>query len=158
METFVTRWCSKACASDFTKVDCAIALDKITDDAKTFFPLDSNQFSDDLLFDIFNCVVLRYAENVENEPQFSQIVLGGTMFPWGSFLTLLYPVMAMLYILSTPAQLPYVIGYTIFQLGYLLIASGIFVGTFRILGLNRRLHIFIAAAICMAVGLYLVNI
>jgi len=78
--------------------------------------------------------------------------------PWGSMLGLLVAVAALLYILRTPATALEIAGYALSQLGYVLAAAGIFKGTFLALGLRKRSHVFALAAVCLVVGVALVNV
>jgi len=80
-------------------------------------------------------------------------------FPWPSFLSLLYPVAAVLngltYTPMPPAIFLWTVG--IANLGYLLVGAGIFAGTFRIFGLQNRWQVFSAAGLFLAIAFVLSN-
>ncbi len=84
----------------------------------------------------------------------------GTLgFPWISALSLLYPIIATIYIATgTPAPPIMIAGYGLANLGYLLFAAGIFTGTFGVFGLKRRWQVLALAAICFAIGTLLTNL
>lgn len=65
-----------------------------------------------------------------------------TGLPWPSAVALLYPIGATINIAMTPAPAAMVAGYGIGNLGYALIAAGIFSGTFRIFGLKKVAGIY----------------
>lgn len=48
-------------------------------------------------------------------------------------------------------------GYIVFQWGYVLLAAGIFSGTFHVLGLKSRLGVWSAATACFFAGAFLLN-
>ena len=80
-------------------------------------------------------------------------------FPWLSALCLLYPIGAMAYVaMYTPASITTILGYGFAQLGYLLVAAGIFVGTFRVFGLRKRWQILLLGLISFCIGTALSNV
>ena len=50
------------------------------------------------------------------------------------------------------------LGYGFINLGYLLIVAGIFIGSFKILGLDHRIQVFLAAIVFLVLGTGLLNI
>jgi hypothetical protein len=83
----------------------------------------------------------------------------GSIFPWVSAISLLYPIGAGVYIATqTPARPPMIVGCGLANLGYLLIGAGIFKGTFRIFGLRRRWQVLVAGTIAFLIGTFLSNI
>jgi|GEM_PF-2986411 len=78
-------------------------------------------------------------------------------FPFVSFIALLYPVAAMLSLSETPISVVGILGYGFANLGYLLLAAGIFFGQFRAFGLESRVPTIIAAVISWVVGVVLTN-
>lgn len=81
-----------------------------------------------------------------------------TRFPWISWLTMLYPVSAILYIASFDASLFSTLGYGFANLGYLLFLAGIFAGSFRALGFIHRRQTLVAAVSVWLVGTVLSNL
>jgi hypothetical protein len=81
-------------------------------------------------------------------------------FPWASTVSLLYPILATVSIaLYRPAPpLIVAVGYGLANLGFLLLGAGVIAGQFRIFRLQRRLHVFLAAAAAFVVGTVLSNI
>jgi hypothetical protein len=80
-------------------------------------------------------------------------------FPRGSAISLLYPISATVYMATqTPATIMTIIGYGLTNLGYLLLAAGIFAGKFSIFKLRRRWQVFTAALILLVIGIILTNI
>ena len=79
--------------------------------------------------------------------------------PFTSAVALLYPLGAALYAWkSSGGNIAVALGYGLGNFGYLLFAAGIFAGSFRILGLNKRLHVFVVAIILFALGSLLCNL
>lgn len=78
-------------------------------------------------------------------------------FPWPSALALLYPIIATIYLASTPAPLVACIGYGLANLGYVLFAAGVISGKFRIFRLGKRWQVFVFALGCFILGTVLSN-
>ena len=77
-------------------------------------------------------------------------------FPWISTVSLLYPIGAIVYIATqTPASIITIISYGLANLGYLLLAAGIFAGKFSIFKLRRRWQVFVAALTFLVIGIIL---
>jgi len=66
--------------------------------------------------------------------------------------SLAYPILAMLYIRTHTTDTAIIIGYGLAQLGYLMIASGIMRGTFKVFDLDTRLKTIIVGVGCLFVG------
>jgi hypothetical protein len=79
-------------------------------------------------------------------------------FPYISFLALLYPVAAMLSLSSTPFSVVEILGHGFANLGYLLLAAGIFAGQFRAFALDGRFVTMMTAAVSWIIGVMLTNI
>lgn len=96
---------------------------------------------------MFDVVVMNYTYSACDQPKMRDFMgIDGSSFPIASLVSLIYPIAATIYIsINTPASFTTVLGYGITNLGYLLIAAGIIKGTFRIFGLKKRLHVFLAA-------------
>ena len=83
----------------------------------------------------------------------------GTNLPWPSLVVLLYPLGAAGYIAATtPAGFAMVIGYGLANLGYLLVAAGIYSSSFRILHLKTRRQVFAVAIVVLVLGTVLSNV
>ena len=95
-------------------------------------------------------------------------------FPLLSLIAMIYPLVSMIFhpnpisiimlypwltetIFSDPSGFA-ILGYGFVNLSYLLIVAGIFVGSFRILGLESRLQVFPAAIIFLVLGIALFNV
>ncbi|WP_018402989.1 hypothetical protein [Marinobacter gelidimuriae] len=77
-------------------------------------------------------------------------------FPYVSLLALIYPIAAILSYKG--ASLLSALGYGFSNLGYLLAAAFVFGGSFRILGLDHRVQVIIAAIIFWVVGVIITNV
>tara|TARA_R110000823_G_scaffold23973_2_gene71113 strand:+ start:722 stop:1153 length:432 start_codon:yes stop_codon:yes gene_type:complete len=66
--------------------------------------------------------------------------------------SLAYPILAMIYIRTHTTDTGIIIGYGLAQLGYLLIASGIIWGTFKVFDLDTRLKTIIMGICCLFIG------
>lgn len=160
VEGFIDRWNLRAYDRAFWQTDTASVFDEMTEDAKKVFFDMGLSADDDMLFNMFNIVVLNYAYSVYDQPKMREFIgIKRTTFPWISAVSLLYPIRAVVYIATqTPASLPMIVGYGLANLGYLLMGAGILKGTFRIFGLKKRWHVFLAGAIVFLIGTLLSNI
>jgi hypothetical protein len=79
-------------------------------------------------------------------------------FPYISCITLLYPVAAMLSLTATPMSVVEILGHGFANLGYLLLAAGVFVGRFRVFALEGRMVTMVAAAGFLIIGIVLTNV
>ena len=160
VEEFIDRWNARAYDQEFWGTDTAIVLDEITEDARELLSQIAAPTDDDTLFNMFNIVVMNFAYGAHTQPKMRKFIgVRSQSFPWLSALTLLYPVGAAMYVLlNTPAPTPMVFGYGIGNLGYLLLAAGVFAGTFRVLGLHRRWQVFVAATVAIIAGILLSNV
>jgi hypothetical protein len=79
--------------------------------------------------------------------------------PWPSVAALLYPISATIYASEMDGSSPALVaGYGLSNLGYLLLAAGIWAGSFRALGLKKRWQVFSAALAFFLIGTVLSNI
>jgi hypothetical protein len=78
-------------------------------------------------------------------------------FPFVSFIALVYPVAAMLPLSETPISVAGILGYGFANLGYLLLAAGVFFGQFRAFALEGRVVTIIVAVVSWVVGIVLTN-
>tara|TARA_B110000902_G_scaffold124743_1_gene145638 strand:+ start:652 stop:1227 length:576 start_codon:yes stop_codon:yes gene_type:complete len=76
-------------------------------------------------------------------------------FPIISALTLIYPILAIFSVHTSGILFP--LGYGFSNLGYLLVAAGIFGGSFRALGLDFRLQVLSSALIFWIMGALIIN-
>lgn len=159
-ETFIDRWNVPAHDQNFWDTDTTSVFNEIIEDAREVLSEAGAPTDDDTLFNMFNVVVMNFACRAHAQPKVRELIGSrARRFPWVSALALLYPAAAALNVsMNTPAPTSMVLGYGIGNLGYLLIAAGIFAGTFKILGLYRRWHVFIAAALAVTLGIYLTNV
>ena len=160
-EVFIDRWIQRAYDKNFWQTDTSFVFDEIITSAKDFLLDAGLQFDDKTLYKMYNIAVLSYAHKAYNQPKMKKCMgIKSKSSAWLSSLSLLYPVNVMVYIATTktPATLSLVVGYGISNLGYLLAAAGIFRGTFRIFGLKKRLHVFVAAIFFFLIGTFLLYI
>ena len=84
---------------------------------------------------------------------------------------MLYPAMSIIYLPTVAGLYPWLsegafvdpngfalLGYGFINLAYLLIVAGIFPGSFKILGLDYRIQVFLAAIVFLVLGTGLLNI
>lgn len=79
-------------------------------------------------------------------------------FPYLSFVALIYPVFAMLSMYNTAAPVVIVLGYGFANLGYLLVAAGVFAGQFRTFSLEGRIPTIVAAVVAWVLGMVMFNV
>ena len=93
--------------------------------------------------------------NLIDESEFIELFGGHkerTDFPWISWLTMLYPIVAMVKISNQGAPILPTLGFGFANLGYLLLVAGILAGGFRALGFSYRIPTLIAAVSIWIVG------
>lgn len=108
-EGFIDRWNVRAYDQGFWQQDTANVFDEIVADARsTLRPL-GLETDDEVVFNLFNIVVLNYAYSAYDQPKMRKFMgITGDGFPWPSALGLLYPIGATIYIgTATPASLRY---------------------------------------------------
>ncbi|WP_165797295.1 hypothetical protein [Solimonas fluminis] len=159
-EGFIDRWNGRVYNQDFWQQDTADVFDEIIADARRLLGPLGFATDDEAAFNLFNIVVLNYAYSAHDQPKMREFMtISGRNFPWPSMAGLLYPISATIYMATaTPAGPAEIAGYGIANLGYLLVAAGAFVGTFRILGLRNRWKVFGAAFAALALGTVLSNL
>jgi hypothetical protein len=160
VEGFIDRWNLRAYDQVFWDTDTASVFDEITKDAKNVLSEIGLQADDEMLFNMFNIIVLSYAYSAYDQPKMREFMgIEASNFPWASAVCLLYPIGAVVYIATqTPSRAPIIVGYGLTNLGYLLVSAGILKGTFRIFGLKKRRHVLVAGAISFLIGTFLSNI
>ena len=160
VEGFIDRWNLRAYDRAFWQTDTASVFDEITEDAKNVLSEIGLHTDDEMLFNMFNIIVLSYAYSAYDQPKMREFMgIKVSIFPWVGALCLLYPIGAGVYIATQPgARPPMIVGYGLANLGYLLIGAGIFRGTFRVFGLKKRWHVLVAGAIAFLIGTFLSNI
>ena len=82
----------------------------------------------------------------------------GRNLPWGSIASLAYPAGAAIYAASSGAPFIAAVGYGLANLGYLLLAAGVFAGTFKVFCLTKRWQVLSSAAFAFGVGTLLSNV
>jgi hypothetical protein len=159
-ETFIDRWNAHAYDQGFWLRDTSDVFDDIVADARTALRPLGLEKDDEAAFNLFNVIVMNYAYSAYDQPKMREFMgISGGSFPWPSAVGLLYPIAAAVYIATaTPAGAAMVVGYGIANLGYLLFASVVFGGTFRILGLKNRWQVFGAAVAAFLLGTVLSNV
>ncbi len=90
--------------------------------------------------------------------KFNQDLIPKQGFPYISFLALIYPVAAMFSMSGTTAPIMAILGYGFANLGYLLLAAGVFGGQFRAFSLVGRIPTILAAVITWVIGVALSNV
>jgi len=160
VEGFIDQWNLRVYDRDFWESDTALIFDQITQDAYNVFSEMGLSTNDEMLFNMFNIIVLSYAYSAYDQPKMREFMgISVPVFPWVSASSLLYPVGATVYIATqTPASPSMIMGYGLVNLGYLLFGAGIVKGTFRIFGLKKRWQVFVVAVIVFLIGTVLSNI
>ena len=74
-----------------------------------------------------------------------------------STISLLYPIVAMIYIATKTSEVSVIIGYGLSQLGYVMIFAGVYKGTFLVFNLDKRLQVFVTAIVCVGMGFMFIN-
>ena len=74
-----------------------------------------------------------------------------------STISLLYPIVAMIYIATKIPEVPVILGYGLSQLGYVMIFAGVYKGTFLIFNLDKRIQVFVSAIVCVGMGFMFIN-
>lgn len=160
VEGFINRWNLRASERAFWETDATSVFDDIIEDAKNVFSEIGLHTDDEMLFNMFNIIVLSYAYSAYDQPRMREFMgIKAPIFPWASAICLLYPIGAGVYIATqTPTNPPMIVGYGIANLGYLLVAAGIFKGSFRIFGLKKRWQVLVAGVMAFLVGTFLSSI
>lgn len=160
VEGFIDRWNVRAYDEQFWKTDTALVFEEITGDARSVLSSLGLSTDDEVVFNMFNIIVLNYAYSAYDQPKMRSFMgLSASRTPWPSAVALLYPISATIYIAGwTSAGPATVAGYGLANLGYLLFGAGIWAGSFRIFGLNKRWQVFTAALVFFLVGTVLSNI
>ena len=74
-----------------------------------------------------------------------------------STVSLLYPIVAMIYIATKIPEVPVILGYGLFQLGFVMFFAGVYKGTFLVFNLDKRIQVFVVAIVCVGMGIIFVN-
>ena len=74
-----------------------------------------------------------------------------------STISLLYPIVAMIYIATKIPEVPVILGYGLSQLGYVMFFAGVYKGTFLVFNLDKRRQVLSVAIILIVSGLVLFN-
>ena len=74
-----------------------------------------------------------------------------------STISLLYPIVAMIYIATKIPEVPVILGYGLSQLGYVMIFAEVYKGTFLVFNLDKRIQVFVSAIVCVGMGFMFIN-
>jgi len=74
-----------------------------------------------------------------------------------STISLLYPIVAMIYIAMKIPEVLVILGYGLSQLGYVMFFAGVYKGTFLVFNLDKRLQVFVSAVVCVGMGFIFIN-
>ena len=74
-----------------------------------------------------------------------------------STISLLYPIVAMIYIATKIPEVPVILGYGLSQLGYVMIFAEVYKGTFLVFNLDKRLQVLVVAVVCVGMGFVFIN-
>ena len=74
-----------------------------------------------------------------------------------STISLLYPIVAMIYTAMKIPEVPVILGYGLSQLGYVMFFAGVYKGTFLVFNLDKRLQVFVSAIVCVGMGFIFIN-
>jgi len=159
VEGFIDRWNLRAYDQLFWRTDTASVFDEIMADVNNVLVEAGLHADDEILFNMFNIIVLSYAYSAYDQPKMREFMgTKASVFPWVSAISLLYPIGAGIYIATkTPATATTILGCCLADLGYLLIGAGIIKGTFKIFALKKRWQVFSAGALAFLLGTFLLN-
>ena len=76
---------------------------------------------------------------------------------YSSTISLLYPIVAMIYTATKIPQVPVILVYGLSQLGYVMFFAGVYKGTFLVFNLDKRRQVLSVAIILIVSGLVLFN-
>ncbi len=157
-------WRTATCADG---ADAVLQLANEHFDTVFSIPVETTELSNseqELAFSLFQLATLSFAYTAVDQAKaqkFMGISLGR---PWLSGLALLYPALAALsfYVnaiaAGDPAPLLNGFGYGLANLGYVLLVSGVFAGTFAVFGLRERKNVLVLAAVVWLAGSVLSNL
>ena len=74
-----------------------------------------------------------------------------------STISLLYPIVAMIYIATKTSEVSVIIGYGLSQLGYVMFFAGVYKGTFLVFNLDKKLQVLVVAVVCVGMGFIFIN-
>ena len=74
-----------------------------------------------------------------------------------STISLLYPIVAMIYTAMKIPEVPVILGYGLSQLGYVMFFAGVYKGTFLVFNLDKRLQVLVVAIVCVGMGFIFIN-
>ena len=74
-----------------------------------------------------------------------------------STISLLYPIVAMIYTATKIPEVPVILGYGLSQLGYVMIFAEVYKGTFLVFNLDKRLQVLVVAVVCVGMGFIFIN-
>ena len=74
-----------------------------------------------------------------------------------STISLLYPIVAMIYTAMKIPEVPVILGYGLSQLGYVMFFAGVYKGTFLVFNLDKRLQVLVVAVVCVGMGFIFIN-
>ena len=74
-----------------------------------------------------------------------------------STISLLYPIVAMIYTATKIPEVPVILGYGLSQLGYVMFFAGVYKGTFLVFNLDKRRQILSVAIILIVSGFVFIN-
>jgi len=74
-----------------------------------------------------------------------------------STISLLYPIVAMIYTAMKIPEVPVILGYGLSQLGYVMFFAGVYKGTFLVFNLDKRLQVLVVAVLCVGMGFMFIN-
>ena len=74
-----------------------------------------------------------------------------------STISLLYPIVAMIYIATKIPEVPVILGYGLSQLGFVMFFAGVYKGTFLVFNLDKRLQVLVVAIVCVGMGFIFIN-
>lgn len=145
-------------APEFWGLDCVSFYESVERGASKQFKEQGLTPDDEAIFNSFQVAVLRLAHEVESNSAVRAAAGIRPPFPWPSALLLLYPIIAYLIVRRSLGDSSATLGYSLSNLGYALLAAGVFAGSFKALGLRSRRTVVTAAIIAWVLGVVLSNL
>jgi hypothetical protein len=146
---------SKAYTKSFWITDGCQVFDDVAERAGELHKLENAPFDHWTLVAIFNFIILNFALSARDQPAMRKFIFSSwEPIPKASLIALLYPAVAGIYAATkTSANIYFIVGYTLGNLGYLLLAAGVVAGTFRIFKLERRWQVLGTGVASLLLGI-----
>lgn len=112
---------------------------------------------DQILLHALQVSVMSLAHQVESNAALRRIAGIPSPIPWVSAISLVYPLLAYLNARSATGSSLVALAVGVTNLGYLLLAAGLYAGSFKVFKLNSRLPVLLTAIAAILIGVMMVN-